>query len=124
MTFRLVHAAFLPAPGRVVRHLDQATAHSRGPVVGLLTEDDRPGQKSRVAVAAARRRLGDFRPQEDALAWCGGDPASLLIVGANMADMGIRRVTYLRWERDFNRDSPTYGETRLVPTQLNLLPEV
>lgn len=123
--YRRVFVVFLPTEGRTVRHLDEARRWTREvDVRPFLTSDDRPGLRSRAAVARLRERVGEFDPRQDAIAWIGGDPASLLLVGAQLADAGIRFVTYLRWERVRDATGRPTDETAFVPTYVNILPEL
>ena len=69
-------------------------------------------------------RLKDFDPEQDFVAWAGGDSLSALLVGVVLADAGFDRFRWLRYERprDPVRNVRTEENAQYVPVTIPLYP--
>lgn len=100
----------------VVYDISPATAH--GPLDFIFTmHQPRPSSDPAWALNAAHEKLKDFDCQNDFILWAGGDPFSLAVVTAVLAE-GFETFSFLKWERDRETHEGHY-----VPITLDLEPE-
>lgn len=60
---------------------------------------DNPWSEPARCMKIINARLLDFNPEEDSIAWAGGDSLALLMVGAVLERYGYNKVRWLRYER-------------------------
>ncbi len=66
-------------------------------------------------------RLQDYDPEKDFLVWAGGDTLAAVFLGGLLADMGIDKFTWLRYERPKLPDgSRTDVGAKYVPVTIDL----
>ncbi len=88
-----------------------------------------PGEDPRFgpprAIELITKRLKDFNPEEDYLAWAGGDTLAAVLTGVVLADLSLEReFSHFNWLR-FERGSNAAGERtveggRYVPIVVTL----
>jgi hypothetical protein len=63
-----------------------------------------PGDRTSSTPELALRKL-----VEDYIVWSGGDPLSAILTGAVLAELGVTRFRFLRFEKNRAKDSPSAG---------------
>lgn len=92
---------------------DMRQLMSFGTIHIILSHADFPVMRSDQAVNKISQalQLYDYDPDVDYIAWAGGDPVALLLIGAYLGDMGYERVKWLRYTKP--RD-PLTGKTLIA----------
>lgn len=71
---------------------------SHGPIIFIFTRKEWPAKHPDAALRVVDMRLAAFKPEEDALAFLGGDPFALLLIGAWAEARGFQYITWMRYE--------------------------
>ncbi len=103
---------------------DVSAAGIYGQVEYVLGAGDRtssnPDHSARKLFAA----LETFDPDKDFILWAGGDPLSCMLTGAVLAELGVLRYKYLRFEKDRARPEPGQQVSGFyVPVMVDLEPQ-
>ena len=85
---------------QATRHqADISPARAYGDITFVLTSADRTSADYESTMAKLRAMLRNFDPDNDYILWSGGDPLSLMLLGALMRDHNFYTFTYLRYEK-------------------------
>lgn len=90
---------------------DVSPAAVYGQIQFVLAAGDRTCSNPELSADKLRRELKDFRPSHDYIVWAGGDPLTMLVTGLVLADLGITKFRFLRFEKNRNirRGEPVTG---------------
>lgn len=86
---------------------DVSPAASYGTIRFVLTPGDRTSSTPELSLPKLFAALEDFDPDKDYILWSGGDPLSSILTGVVLAELGITKFKFLRFEKD--RTTP-YGQ--------------
>ena len=117
MTSRVFFPVELPA-SRSDRDLSSANRY--GAIHFVISSRNTPSLMPGPAMLEARQNLCDFDPAKDYLSWSGGDPLAMLLVGAVLAENGVRDVKFLRYDRDRGTDGRRTGGGFYTPITVRL----
>lgn len=106
-----------PGPGDRIPNLDKLERH--GPVLYVFTRREWPAKYPEDALRILDQRLTGFDPDKDALAFLGGDPFALLLIGVWAEAKGVKRLTWMRYENIEGRIS--FEPTPVELEKLHLL---
>ena len=99
---------------------DVSPAKIYGEIEYVLGTSDRTSSSPELSARKLFKALDSFEPEHDFILWAGGDPLSCMLTGAVLAELGILRYKYLRFEKDRSsgRSEPVTGF--YVPVQVDL----
>lgn len=83
---------------------DVSPAQVYGEIQFVLAPGDRTSSSPDLALKKLVKALEFFKPEEDYVVWSGGDPLSAILTGAVMAELGITRFKFLRFEKNRSKD--------------------
>lgn len=104
---------------------DVSPAEIYGTLEYILGTGDRTSSNPDLSARKLFARLEDFDATKDFVLWAGGDPLSCMLTGVVLAELGILKFKYLRFEKERGRaqiGEPVTGF--YVPVQVNMEPEV
>lgn len=100
---------------------DTSAAAIYGEIVTILGTGDRTSSSPDLSAAKLFKAFESFDSENDFVLWAGGDPLSCMLTGAVLAELGILRYKYLRFEKDRARTGNGVPVTGFyVPVQVNL----
>ncbi len=100
---------------------DVSPAEIYGKVEYVLGAGDRTSSNPDMSARKLFKALEQFDAEHDFVLWAGGDPLSCMLTGAVLAELGILRYKYLRFEKDRARAAPGAAVTGFyVPVQVDL----
>lgn len=85
---------------------DVSPANIYGTVEYVLGTGDRTSSNPELSARKLFQALEVFDADKDFILWAGGDPLSCMLTGAVLAELGILRYKYLRFEKDRARATP------------------
>lgn len=99
---------------------DFSSANRYGTVKFAISEHNSPSRVPGQAMIEARRSLKGFREDIDYISCSGGDPVAMFVLGSVLKDMGVKRVKYLRYDRERSTDGRRTGAGFYTPTTIVL----
>jgi hypothetical protein len=100
---------------------DVSPAKIYGTIEFVLGPGDRTSSNPEQSARKLFDALETFEPEHDFVLWAGGDPLSCMLTGAVLAELGILRYKYLRFEKE--RGKGGHGEPVTgfyVPVQVDM----
>lgn len=88
---------------------DVSPATAYGDIHFVLSPGDRTSSTPDLALRKLVDQLDKFNPDEDYIVWSGGDPLSAILTGAVLAELGVTRFRFLRFEKNRAKDNPSAG---------------
>lgn len=85
---------------------DVSPAKIYGQIEYVLGTGDRTSSNPDQSLRKLFSALEEFDPDKDFVLWAGGDPLSCMLTGGVLAELGILRYKYLRFEKDRSRSAP------------------
>ena len=100
---------------------DVSPAKIYGEVEYVLGTGDRTSSNPDFSARKLFAALETFDSNKDFILWAGGDPLSCMLTGAVLAELGVLRYKYLRFEKDRASRNPGDPVTGFyVPVQVDL----
>lgn len=99
---------------------DLSSANRYGTVHFIMEAHPAPSMAPGQAIQQARKVLRDFNETEDYIAWAGGDPIATFIVGAILAECGVKSVKWLKYDRERSPDGTRTGAGFYTPITVRL----
>lgn len=84
---------------------DMSSALKYGKLCPVFAQDARPATSIKQSIETLQHVLKDFDPDQDYVAWVGGDQIVLLLLGAYLASKRFQHIQWLWWNRE--RDPQT-----------------
>lgn len=106
-----------PSPHGSIPNYDALREH--GPVVFIFTRREWPAKYPEDALRILDQRLLGFRPETDAIAFLGGDPFALLLIGIWAKARKTKSLLWMRYESIEGR--VTFVPTPVPVDQLQLM---
>lgn len=88
---------------------DVSPASSYGTIMFVLGPGDRSSSNPDLSLRKLMAVLDNFVAEEDFILWSGGDPLSCMLTGIALAELGITKFTYLRYERTDRKRGTSTG---------------
>jgi hypothetical protein len=79
---------------------DVSPAAVYGEIRFILSAGDRTCSNPELSMDKLRRALADFDANHDFIVWAGGDPLSAIVTGMVLAELGIKKFRFLRFEKN------------------------
>lgn len=79
---------------------DVSPAAVYGDIRFVLSPSDRSCSNPELSLGKLFKELEEFRPREDFIVWAGGDPLSAILAGMVLAELGILKFRFLRFEKN------------------------
>lgn len=98
--------------------VDVTPAEIYGSIVHILTPGDRTSSNPDLSMRKLFGVLENFEPEVDFLLWSGGDPLSCMVTGMVMAELGILKFKYLRYEKPDR--SKSFSKPYYVPVLVDM----
>ena len=98
---------------------DVSPATSYGTIHFVLTPGDRTSSTPELSLRKLVTELDKFNPDEDYVLWSGGDPLSAILTGAVLAELGVTRFRFLRYEKNRGRESRDGKPGYYVPVEVD-----
>lgn len=100
---------------------DTSAAAIYGEPFTILGTGDRTSSNPELSIPKLFKAFETFDADKDFVLWAGGDPLSCMLTGAVLAELGILKYKYLRFEKDRGRSGNGGTVTGFyVPVQVNL----
>lgn len=109
-----VYLIFKPTRNRSGIEPDLSYLDVYGNVRTLLSIEDYPSYKPQEALRKVYDGLKDFNPEVDFIVWAGGEPLAAFLVGSVIADYGIERIKWLRYNKGGTHQQFAQGSTYQV----------
>ena len=104
---------------------DVSPAKIYGEIEYVLSTGDRTSSNPGLSAKKLFTALEEFDCEKDFVLWAGGDPLSCMLTGAVLAELGILKYKYLRFEKDRVRTAPGEPVTGFyVPVLVDLSVEI
>lgn len=97
---------------------DLSSANRYGTVHFIMEANPPPSLAPGQAIQQTRKALRDFDETQDYIAWAGGDPVATFIVGAVLAEKGVRAVKWLKYDRERSPDGTRTGAGFYTPVTI------
>lgn len=98
--------------------VDVSPAQIYGQIVHILTPGDRTSSNPDLSMRKLFGVLENYEPAEDFILWSGGDPLSCMVTGMVLAELGILKFKYLRYEKPDR--SKSYSNPYYVPIVVDM----
>lgn len=76
-----------------------------GAVKVLVQAGEAPGNNPQMVLDLIEKRLADFDPATDFIAWAGGDTLAAVLTGVILERMELADIPWLRFDRDIDPDT-------------------
>lgn len=97
---------------------DVSPAARYGDIHFVLQPGDRTSSTPDLSLRKLVAAMENFDPDKDYVVWSGGDPLSAILTGAVMAELGITRFRFLRFEKNRGKDVSS-GSGYYVPIEVD-----
>lgn len=99
---------------------DVSPASSYGTIRFVLTPGDRTSSTPELSLPKLFAAMEDFDSEKDYILWSGGDPLSSILTGVVLAELGISKFRFLRYEKDRrNGNGGDRGSGFYVPVEVD-----
>jgi hypothetical protein len=102
---------------------DVSPAAVYGDIRFVLTPGDRSSSTPDLSFNKLMDALGGFDPATDYVLWSGGDPLSCMLAGIVLAELGITRFRFLRYEKDRSTPEGQRPNNYYVPVEVDFTPQ-
>jgi hypothetical protein len=100
---------------------DVSPAATYGDIQFVLSPGDRTSSTPELSLKKLVTAMQKFDPDQDYIVWSGGDPLSAILTGAVLAELGVTRFRFLRFEKMRGKDSSS-SAGYYVPVEVDFGP--
>lgn len=98
---------------------DVSPAARYGDIQFVLSPGDRTSSTPDLSLKKLVAAMEKFDPKNDYIVWSGGDPLSAILTGAVLAELGITRFRFLRFEKNRAREGGNGSAGFYVPVDVD-----
>lgn len=99
---------------------DFSSASNYGAIHYIFTREESPCLVPIKSIFNVRQKLRDFNPDKDYIINSGGDPINGILVGSVLLTLGIKKFTFLRWDRTKDLNGRVTNVGFYVPVTIDL----